>query len=176
MIEIYNRTEDGKDRLIATFETYHEFFRGLRESDLKAFGYTEVDRTDAPRIWSDANRYHLDNLNWMKSNRNCYLAYEDCKHVTPDRLVGLYRAWWDERPRMNWYWRGHGWTRNAWGGMRRIRTTNERRQIEAWKDEEDVPKVRAARNYRNLPNSWDDYMAHSDRSWKTQSKRKHQWK
>lgn len=174
MIEIYNRNENGNDRLIAVFETYHEFFRGLRESDLKAFGYTEVDRTSAPRWGNDRSKFDIDHL--LANTRYCYIALEDANLITPDRLVGLYRAWWDERPRMNWYWRGHGWTRNAWGGMRRVRTTNERRQIDAWKDEEDAPKVRAARNYRNLPNSWDDYMAHSDRSWKTQSKRKNQWK
>ena len=171
MIEVYIRNESGKDRLIATFETYHEFFRGLREDDVKAFGYTEVDRTHAPRAWKDAAR--AITIDDFAHARYCYLAFDDGKLVTPDRLVGLFRAWWEDRPRR---WGRYSWSRYAYGQYRAIKTTNERRQLESTKGEENAPKIRAARNFRNLPNSWDDFMSHNDKSWKTQSKRKHQWK
>lgn len=170
MIEVQFRDEHGKDRIIATFETYHEFFRGLREPDLKAFGYTEVDRTTAPRAWRDAARI---DINEFAHSRNCYIALDDGKLVTPDRLVGLFRTWWEDRPRRRWGW---NWSPGAYGQYRKVKTTNERRQIDAWKDEEFAPKVRCARNFRNLPNTWDDYMSHNDKSWKTQSKRRYQWK
>ena len=171
MIEVYNRTEHGKDRLVATFETYHEFFRGLREENVKAFGYTEVERTTASRLFGDRNNIDADE--WAHT-RNCYIAIEDGNLVTPDRLVGLFRDWWKDRPR--WRWNRHGWSPGAYGQYRGVKTTNERRQIEATKGEENAPKIRAARNFRNLPNAWDDFMSHNDKSWKTQSKRRHQYK
>ena len=52
----------------------------------------------------------------------------------------------------------------------------ERKWAHAWDDEEFAPKARAARQGKNLPDSWDDYHAHNDKCWKTQSKRKHQWR
>jgi hypothetical protein len=175
MIEIIGRDENGKDRPVATFETYHDLFRCVRESDLQAFGYNPADRTDAPMWGADRNRYYWK-LQYESclpvATRCCYLAYEDDKLVTPDRLVGLYRAWWDERPRGRWY--RFTWNRNAYGSFRCPRTTQERRW--AVQVDEDEPPIRCARNNRNLPNAWDDFYGHSDRSWKTQSKRRHQWK
>ena len=171
MIEVYNRTENGKDRLVANFNTYHELFRGLRESDIKAFGYNETDRTAAPRAWTDRNRGEVDD--WA-ATRNCYIAIDDGNFVTPDRLVGLFRDWWADRPR--WRWNRHGWSPGAYGSYRALKTTNERRQIAACLDEEDAPRIRPSRNFRNLPNAWDDFMSHNDKSWKTQSKRRHQYR
>lgn len=59
---------------------------------------------------------------------------------------------------------------------RRFRTLNERKQSEFWKGEEFTPKPRARRNFKNLPDSWDDCPISSwkDRNWK--KFRKHQWK
>ena len=177
MIEIFNRNENGKDRLIATLSNYHEMFRGLCERDLKAFGYDDNDRTDAPRTWRNNKR--IDDFYWTNT-RYCYIAVEDGKLVTPDRLVGLFRDWGVDRP----YWysnfprRSHnyGWNRNAWGSFRAPKSANERRQFAAATVDDDAPPVRCARNPRNLADAWDDRYGHSDRNWKTQSKRQHQWK
>lgn len=63
----------------------------------------------------------------------------------------------------------------AYGSFRYIKTTQERRMSLAF-DEENFVKCRSSRTDANLPNSWDDIDSHNDKSWKTQSKRKHQWK
>lgn len=74
-------------------------------------------------------------------------------------------------------------------GFRRPRTTRDRRWSAAWKIEDDaVPspirknnsaplvRVRGARTIKGLPSEWDDEMYCIERCWKTQSKRRHQWK
>ena len=72
---------------------------------------------------------------------------------------------------------GIGKYRRQANWLRRIHTTSERRMAEAHSDVEmkeyDV-KVRAKRNARNLPDSWDDYRRHIEKNWKSQ--RKTQWK
>lgn len=71
--------------------------------------------------------------------------------------------------------------------MRRPHTTRERRWCHAWDNEDDAAliekgtsapliRVRAARTARHLPNEWDDEFRHVERSWKTQTKRRRQWK
>ena len=109
-----------------------------------------------------------------------YAVYDqDGNCYTPERLIGLRREWERNRPankyRNRWY-RQSGHKKYAWGGFRSFKTFQERKWANAWDDEEFAPKVRAARNAHNLPNSWDDFNAHCEKSWKHQSKRKHQWK
>lgn len=77
------------------------------------------------------------------------------------------------------YWNGEGpvpWTGKRSGGrwLRRIGTTQERRMAQSLDPDEPAP--RAARNEKNLPNSWDDYSiaAREDINWKRH--RKTQWK
>lgn len=57
------------------------------------------------------------------------------------------------------------------GYLRRIRTTQERRMSFAYPE-----YTRGKRNFRNLPNSWDDYYRSdiNNKSWKHTKKRK-QW-
>ena len=57
---------------------------------------------------------------------------------------------------------------------KRIRTFNERKQYAASTVEEYSPKVRAKRNISSIPNDWDDYYPHYDKSWKNK-KIKKQW-
>lgn len=57
-------------------------------------------------------------------------------------------------------------------GYRNIRTTQERRWSEA-EDHKDL--CRARRNFKSLPNSWDDMISRPGYNWKVQSKRKKQW-
>lgn len=95
--------------------------------------------------------------------------------INPEDVKNAYRKKYPHK----WGWLSHGWRRGAFGGYRCPKTTNEFRWAGAWDDEEFAPKAgfaRPSRRGRNLPNAWDDYLAHSDKSWKTQSKRKHQWK
>lgn len=73
-------------------------------------------------------------------------------------------------------WKYNSWAKRRRYRLRRIRTTHERRWVRAWDDEEFAPKIRARRNARNLPDSWDDYVRRDvdDRNWKRH--RRHQWK
>ena len=176
MIEIYKRDENGKDRLVATFQTYNDLFRRAWERDLKHFGYSVTDRTGRGPCFNEERDLSL----FYGTSRYCYIAYENDVFVTPDRLVGLFRA--DREARRD-YWKRRwvsryccGARHSVYGGWRSIRTTHERRWAHAWDDEDFAPRVRGRRSAHNLPNSWDDYNAHNDRSWKTQSKRRHQWK
>lgn len=111
-------------------------------------------------------------------NRAWVVADQNGKLFTRDRLVGLYLDWYcaNPNPYRSRYSRRNGYKKHAYGGFRSFKTFQERKWANAWDDEEFAPKVRAARNSSNLPNSWDDFYAHSDKCWKTQSKRKHQWK
>lgn len=63
-------------------------------------------------------------------------------------------------------------------GFRHPRTTYERRWADAWTDEEEspAPKIRARRNFRNLPSSWDDIPRRDwdNNNWKRF--RRHQYK
>jgi hypothetical protein len=54
------------------------------------------------------------------------------------------------------------------------RTTQERRANQPTKEE---PKLyRGRRGIHQLVNKWDDQIIHKDKSWKSKSKRRHQWK
>ena len=175
MIEIYNRSPAGKNRLIFTVNTYGELFRHLYERELTAFGHTESDCTTVARTRHDYQQhdfYHT--LTHFDYHRFCYTAIDNGRLVTPDRLVGLYRE--ANRNALPFKPKRHGSRKRAYGKRRRLRTTNERRQVLAQQDVDHAPPVRCARNLHNLPDSYDDVYTHCDRSWKHQCKRKHQWK
>jgi hypothetical protein len=62
-------------------------------------------------------------------------------------------------------------------GYRTIRTTQERKMSFIDPDVIETGLHVSGRNRANrLPSSWDDIHRHSDKCWKTQSKRKHQYK
>lgn len=73
--------------------------------------------------------------------------------------------------------RRHGRKKKAWGHYVNIKTFRSNKQ--AIKDI-DIIELDLNVKYRNKaipPNSWDrEKFSHLDKSWKTQSKRKHQWK
>jgi len=99
----------------------------------------------------------------------------------PDVLVGMRRAWLNDKKASKDYRNRYNRTSNgrrkiAHGRYRHVRTLQERKWSEAWDDVEFAPKTRRARTNHNLPNIWDDILGHNDKSWKTQSKRKAQWK
>lgn len=190
MLEIYKRDEfNGKLKILATFNSFEDLFRrvGYRYNFAETFGYDDTDRHshghdhfgDHGRTPSIPRR--TDYLTWgWKETQYRYIAFEDGKVITPDRLVGLYRDY-AYNNRIDWHKRWNrkadrGQKKSAYGGLRRIRTFHERRWAHAWDDEEFAPRVRAARQGHNLPDPWDDYWADNQKSWKRQSKRKHQWK
>jgi hypothetical protein len=182
MIEIFRRNE-GKDRLICKFDTFDELFTQHRIGEGRitaAFGHNPEDRTEGNYLFGENRDVELEFL-----SHHVYVCYENDKLVTPDRLVGLWREYCRNvrNPyRYGWFWerrRSRGEKKQAYGHWRAPKTTNERRWAHAWDDEEFAPRTGFARGRRRanaLPNLWDDLYGHNDKSWKTQSKRRHQWR
>jgi len=186
MIEIFRR-EEGKDRLIRAFETLEDLFRVVwHEDDLKVFGFNPSQRTTRRYAFNEVDRtygYPLGNYYELGYNRHVYVAYDNDILIPPDVLVGKLRAY-RRRPTKDWRWRynarnDRGARKDAYGSHRRIRTLQETKWADAWDNEEFAPSdgfCRKRRNRRNLPNSWDDVWARNQKSWKKQSKRRHQWR
>jgi hypothetical protein len=136
-------------------------------------------------LWDHSVRCLRDNIvydlhpnAWRKNKYLVKVVRLDGTSFTLNRLIELRRL--QEKERLNARrlrnWR-YQYRRQAWRGHRGIlRTTQEIRWAHAWDDEENAPRVRAARNGHNLPNMWDDPMGHNEKSWKYQSKRRHQWR
>jgi len=97
-------------------------------------------------------------------------TYEDGKYIAYHRLLGMFRSWKRNRKVRRWGRR----RKQAWGGWRVPRSQAEKRAVVC--AQEQGVKVRCSRNIANLPDTWDDYRSHMDKCWKTQSKRKKQWK
>lgn len=176
MIELYKRTETaGRLRLLVRFETFDDLFLGMRESDFAAFGYADDDRAPKQRLYAmpfDAT------VSWLNTTQYVYVAMENGRIITPDRLLGLYRQWRAARTTyFDRYYRRRrdtGQRKPVYGGYRYPRTTQERRHACSVDDGE--PKVRSRRNAANLADAWDDVIRHTEKSWKRQSKRRRQWK
>jgi len=79
------------------------------------------------------------------------------------------------RPYRPWEQRHGHKTDGCYGTYRHPKTNNERRQAFQNKDENE-PSIRARRNFNNIITAWDDRNAHSEKSWKAQSKRKRQFR
>lgn len=176
------------------YKSLEEFFKGNTEHTIKKYvGYSINDKICVGVTKTDYGRGYCKRRYIRKAHHcgkiNCHehdehrLAMAVYDHLgklyTPDHLIGLYREWVRTRPnnlyKQRWF-RRNGCKKSVWGGFRNIKTAQERKWAHAWDDEEFAPKVRAARQGHNLPDSWDDYQRHSDKSWKTQSKRKYQWR
>ncbi len=99
---------------------------------------------------------------------------EDGEKLTAHELKDTY---WRIRARL---WRS-SWprwgrkARNAYGHYRKPKTQNEKRAAFPNKDEGE-PEIRGSRNKNNLPTGWDDFLSHNDACWKTQYKRRHQYR
>lgn len=180
MLEVFKRDEfNGKLKIIAEFDSIEDLVRHVPYNfDFAVqFGYHDVDRHTAGAGLGD--HHPPCNWAWWPDRNYCYVAYDNGKFVTPDRLVGAHRVRKAERRS---YW--HGWSRqydrgkkkSAHGWIRHMHTMHERRWQNAWDDEEFCPPYRACRRGNNLPSNWDDIWVDSNKCWKKQSKRKHQWK
>lgn len=177
MVTIYRLNSNGKDQLITTAYCINDLFWYITEDDIVKFGYTPHDRTDGRYLFNDVS----DTYSILGDVcRCCYVVYDNELLITPDRLVGMYRAWkydrYQQRINRFKYFRHKRTLKRAYGGFKHPRTTAEKRAFCSLKDEEYTNLGRARRNIPNLPDLWDDRYAHADKSWKTQSKRKHQWK
>lgn len=179
MLEIYARDGHGIETIVATYKTYEEFFdnRRPREEDLKAFGYTTADRTVANGLFYSRLERTLSNAwawkwSWNTVSRYCYLMYDYDKFITPDNLVGKYRDWLNNRKPYRYH---YNYRSGAYQYGRTLKINNEVRQYYA-NDDEDAPRIRAKRSPSRLPDAWDRSFYPSEKCWKTQSKRKHQWK
>lgn len=177
---IYRRDDfSGKIKTIVHFEEMEHFFWHVNESIIKDhFGYTDVDRRDKYYNFFGETPNEFGYI--ACSSYRYFVEDWEGKYVTPDRLIGDYRKWQKTRKKnVHWSHRRinrNGWKKPAYAGYRQINTKQERTWNNAWDDEEFAPKGRAARNNHNLPDSWWDIMGHNDKCWKTQSKRKRQWK
>jgi len=174
MIEIYARDEHGIEAIVATYETYEEFFARVRpnEDDLKEFGYNVGDRTARHHIFPHRPRFN-DPWYWNDNTRYCYLVYEYDKFVTPDNLVGKFREWDSNRPyrRFRWTYRAV-----AYQNGRPMRGVVQEKRAYYANDDDDAPRIRAKRSPRLLPDDWDRSCYPAEKCWKSQSKRKGQWK
>jgi hypothetical protein len=174
------------------YETMDDFLRRHNEEKIKEhFGFTPEDkicRATTEVEYRKVRGYRYVRRRTYCNKINCK-EHDDAFHkaevvydhngnfYSPDRLVGLRREWLQNYKPIPWYSRyRHGRKPKAWGWYRSIHTFQERKWAHAWDCEEDAPKIRAKRQGKNLPDGWDDTCRHNDKCWKTQSKRKYQWK
>lgn len=98
----------------------------------------------------------------------------DGESILIEEVRNIYHGWraWNRRnykPKMG---RKAAW---AYGSYRAPKTTNEKRQ--SFRVVEDgEPSIRCRRNMANLTDAWDDTTSHNDSCWKTQYKRKNQYR
>ncbi len=177
------------------YETFDDFFWAYSEDYIRNnIGYsindTICDKVVGTTSWR-ASRYRRCRVYDEKTCQKINCTEHNAKHharmvcdqdgniYTPDYLIGARREWQADKPRYRYLmrrWKRNGGKKQADGGFRNVRTFQERKWAAAWNDEELAPKARGRRTARTLPCSWDDIHAHSDKCWKTQSKRKYQWK
>lgn len=136
---------------------------------------SELSLRPAQEYMSWAHRWNYERQLWMRAG-TIYPVYlvrnENGVVLSQSTLTGLYREYQHKNIRP--YRRFS--SKSAYGGLRHPRTTQELRMNYSL-DEDDIfygAKIRTKR--KNLPTHWDDYWAHTDKSWKTQSKRNHQYK
>ena len=147
------------------YDNIDHYLRHTNEHHIKTFVVHDINKHHPVYITSDyLNGYAL------------IVCDADGKIYTSDRLVGLKRVWhqycldWNN----NRYGRSNGQKRRVYGGYRKIQTFQERQQ---WFNVDEYQITgRAKRSASMLPNYWDDIHLYNDKSWKTQSKRKHQYK
>ena len=168
MIEVYKQVYGGKQICVAAYDTLEEFFERVYESDLKDFGYDKDQRVKGRYLFNDMPMYAP-----RMEVRFCYTVLIDGKFVTPDRLIGMRRDYVANRKQQRCRWWGMN---KAYGHHRAARMQQERR-LSYDKDEEYHVPFRAKRVNIIFPDRWDDGpYTHNDKSWKTQSKRKRQYK
>ncbi len=167
----------AKVRAITSYDTLDELVRK------EWFGWSTIrsKRSDFAesvdvRIANETiyKNYLADGIDSLVFYNYAKVVYDENENVVPIcELNRVYNEVYDRRFNRPWRWRR---SRQPYGGWRRPHTTQEKRQYYAAMDEEYPIRVRGRRKPRSLADVYDDYYAHADKSWKTQSKRSHQWK
>lgn len=168
-IFVYRRNAKGVLHLIEEYNSSDAFARRYYDGKVKdEFGDNDIDHVNITiKAFGDSWSVKI----YAK------VAYNSKDKLLPvSQLVGYTRRRVRKTWRDKWINSRQGRKKDAYGTFRYIRTTQERCWAHAWDDEEFCPSPRASRQGHNLPDAWDDYWAHSEKNWKMQSKRKHQWK
>ena len=178
---VYRKSDlTGNIKLIYKYETIESFFKSHIRADFEEYSHNFDDR------WRGHIHDSLSSLEaepFQKSSHFCYVVFDENGNCfSPFKLTSLRNEWvnhfvprWRRR-------RACFGSRRVYGRFRHINTTQERRKsvdiIHEISEDGDIIKVlpRPRRNVRNLPSAWDDIWGHNEKCWKTQSKRKHQWK
>jgi hypothetical protein len=150
------------------------------------FRSNDDQRLAQGHFWFSTRAAHLHyqyfgaECDWM-AHSGYKMWVEDCtgKEIDLTNLVGWYREW-DYNRRWAWYSRrtelkaskydNHGRHKKTYN-YRRPQTHREMRFAA---DPEHMPYVR--RKLRDIPHKWDDVYYEQQNNWKTNSKRKHQYR
>jgi hypothetical protein len=155
------------------FESFNEFFR--------SFGQLEIYYLCGPseKIYQKADagiKYLFSLQNLPKLNFAVY--NENAKYFSKIELLARYKDWLYERLKLNKrhnYNRRQGRKKGAYGHYVKIKTIKTVRALVNGDYELDI--IINLRKKSIPPNAWDrEKISHNDKSWKTQSKRKHHWK
>lgn len=176
VIEINNIVAFVKERGCGTAIYFNRFWsdigfdHGLKEAEETMFGSFSFygNRLMRPMV-----------INGRKYVYKYYWKIELAKGSTPgylrDALLWHFsnfeKDFWKKRKKPNLTSR----KKPAWGWLRSISTTQERRMAALHQAEHGDEMVRPARRFKALPNSWDDYWAHNQKCWKRQRKVRKQW-
>jgi hypothetical protein len=171
MYNLYKRSNtNSKLQLIDIFDNIEDIFEYTHDeqSFIKKFSTNDTDTyMIVKRIENFGGSYLLPEYK--------YVLYHNDVILSPATILGMFRPWNRKvRERRIAAWYNKPRRRKAYRRYRSIKTFQERKWANAW-DDEDV-KIRSRRNATNLPNNWDDIKGYTHKSWKKQSKRKHQWK
>lgn len=168
---------EGKVRIVRFYETLE---RLVRNENYRTDGYG-----NAKYFSEDVNEkvpYHSDSFffkrwstfydDWLNDYKvGAYVVIDHEENVVPlcdlnriSKKVFVYRRY------------RYRFRRTAWGRFRHVRTYAEKKAYYDTLEQDHPIKVRYRRKPNALPDLWDDMYAHNEKSWKRQSKRRHQWK
>lgn len=170
---------DGCTFIMTLQEIYKQFkYYGIRDK----FGYgTDFGRYISDYSWSDNYNFTFSSPDSTLRVYYQYLYFVTTikgKLVNPNQIISEYFIKYEPNNRIytgnfTRYRRSHRKRKNC-RVYRAMKTTAERKAVKAVLKDEGEPEFRGRR--RNIPNKWDDYWLYYDRSWKSQTKRKRQYK
>lgn len=192
----YENGSASSEITFVRYETLEHFFWLYHEDSIKNdIGYSVYDHKCTEIVDYEYGRGYrgqryirtyiqCEKVNCTKhntrGNRLATVFDETGKQYLPDVLVGLRRTWLYSHASKDYHNRynntNNGRKKGVYSNIRHMKTFQERKWSKAWDDVEFAPKTRPARMGYHLPDAWEDLYAHNDKSWKTQSKRKRQWK
>lgn len=154
----------GKVKIIGHYKNLTDLVSS-HNSDLLSKGHYNANLYQSDTAW------YLDNVRVGDRSFNLMRAYDEYGNfMSPDRLVGYYREYYNSRSFAWSYWFSGCGSKRNWrkgGGYRRMKTFGERRTSCS---EEHKQYIRGARNKAGLPNNWDDIYRQIDNNWKTHRK------